>query len=458
MTRKHAWQVVFLFVLFSFSAFDMVRADTQTIVSTIRQPFSGSQSPDEARVIAIARVKRNALEKAEPYIEALAIVRNQTIGKEEIPTLAAGILEPEIVSRKNYAADDTFGIEITVRIEMNTDIMEARITWLLKDPDLLEKYRAIRNREADLLSRIEALEAESRESEQASFEQKQDRQKKFQNLVEMLSAVAWYSKAVDLTRSLQTLNKDTATNALTTLRYLHTAIVLDPEYSAALSWLGKIYLDNGGYDKSVYYYQKALEIDLEILGEHHPDLVTAYNNLGLACHRRGDREQAVEYYQKALDIQLAALEKHPDKAIEYYNKSGLSCRHKGDYSQAVKFYKKALKLQIDTLGKDHPDVATTYNNIGETYRHKGKHKKAIEYYQKDLEITIKSLGPDHPNVATTYNNMGYAYHGLGDYNKAIEYFQKALEIYRKVLGEDHPQVKTIKDNIEFLKTRINKNA
>jgi tetratricopeptide (TPR) repeat protein len=47
----------------------------ETITRTVWQPFGGSQSPDNARVAATAKAKRDALEQAGTYIESLTVVK-----------------------------------------------------------------------------------------------------------------------------------------------------------------------------------------------------------------------------------------------------------------------------------------------------------------------------------------------------------------------------------------------
>jgi tetratricopeptide (TPR) repeat protein len=385
-----------------------VQAEVQTIVSTIRQPFDGSQSAEEARVVATAKARQEVLEKAEKHIEKLTVVQNQTVAKNEIPALTAGILETEIASQKNYAADNAFVFEVTARIKVNTAILEAQAARLLKDKDLFRKYQAVRKKESDLLSRIKTLEAETRKHQKSPSDEKKDLGQKLQRTISALSAAAWYNKALDLA------NHQTFTGKIPeeAIRYLETAVKLDPEYGDAFSWLGKMYYDKGEYGRAVEYGQKGLAIDLKTKGANHPDLITAYNRLGLAFHRQGE------------------------------------------YDRAIEAYRNAWKIQIQTVGESHPDVATTYNNLGETYRRKGAYDRAIEYYLKDLEISLKALGRNHPNVATSYNNLGYAYHGKGQDDRAMEYFQKALEVYRTALGENHPQTQAVMENIEFLKTNV----
>ena len=44
--------------------------EIQIITHIVRQPFGGSQSPDDARIAAVAKAKREALELAETDVES----------------------------------------------------------------------------------------------------------------------------------------------------------------------------------------------------------------------------------------------------------------------------------------------------------------------------------------------------------------------------------------------------
>ncbi len=85
------------------------------LTRTVRQPFGGSQSPDDARIAAIARAKREALEMAGTYVQALTAVKNSRVEKDVVLALTTGVVRAEIVSQKNYATADAFGIQVTVK-------------------------------------------------------------------------------------------------------------------------------------------------------------------------------------------------------------------------------------------------------------------------------------------------------------------------------------------------------
>lgn len=217
-----------------------------------------------------------------------------------------------------------------------------------------------------------------------------------------------------------------------------------------LRHLGRVYDSQGDYQKAEEYYQKVLEIRLNILGENHTETAISYNNLGNSYHSLGDYQKAKEYYQKALQIRLNILgENHPDTAISYSN-LGNVCYSERDYKKAEELYLKALQIQLNTLGENHPKMERSYNDFASVYFSKGDYQKAEEYYQKALQIHLNILGENHPNTAIGYNNLGAVYHSQDDYQKAKLNYEKALELYAKSLPKNHPEIQITKRNLELL--------
>lgn len=150
MKKRFCFILLFCLVFFSTIAF----ANIETITCTVEQPFGGSQSPDDARIAAIAKAKREALERAGTYLESLSIVQNNVLEKDEIIALAAGVLKTEVVSQKNYVTEDAFGIIIVAKVDVDTSTLEKRVKAFLEDRSLLKKYQESKNREKDLLAKI----------------------------------------------------------------------------------------------------------------------------------------------------------------------------------------------------------------------------------------------------------------------------------------------------------------
>jgi len=444
MKKKSCFISLFCLVLFSTFAF----ANIETITSTVKQPFGGSQSPDDARIAAIAKAKREALEIAGTYLESLTIIKNNVLEKDEIIALAAGVLKVKVVSQKNYVTEDAFGIIIVAKVDVDTSTLEKRVKALLEDQKLLKKYKESKNREKDLLAKIEELEKQNKKLKSSSSQEKRKKIKsQFRKIARELTATELNGRALAL------WGYGYYTDVSKAIALLKQAIQIDPEYSEAYNNLGLAYRSNGDYDRAIEYYQKALKIDLKQLGPDHPNVATRYNNLGVAFDNKGDHDRAIEYYQKSLKIGMKQLgPDHPDVAIGY-NNIGLVYKRKGDYDRAIKYYKKALKIDLKQLGSNHPRVAIKYNNLGRAYAGNGDYDRAIKYYRKALKIDLKQLGHDHPNVAIRYGNLGSAYQRKGNYNIALEYYNKALKIGQKSLGKNHHDTKHYQrkvDSIEAL--------
>ena len=215
-----------------------------------------------------------------------------------------------------------------------------------------------------------------------------------------------------------------------------------PSVATSYNNIGCVYSDQGDYNKALSYYEKALQIRLQVYGEQHPDVAVSYNNIGLVYSEQGDYDQALSYYEKALSIwSQINSEQHPDVAVGYSNIGSLY-DNQGDYSRALSYYEKALQIQLQIYGRQHPSVATIYNNMGGMYIDQGDYDQALACYKKALQIDLQVYGEQHPSVATSYNNIGSVYYNQKDYAQALAYCEKALPIQLQVYGEQHPAVAT----------------
>ena len=247
-------------------------AKLETITHTVRQPFGGSQSPDDARAAAMHKAKREALERAGTYIESLTVVKDHDVEKDEILALAAGVLTAEIVSQKRYHTEEAFGIIVVTKVDVDTSILEERVKKLLQDRTLLEKHRENRQRENELLAKVERLAAEDRRLQALSAEGQEQKKKElkeqFHNATQALTAVEWNQKAFAVWRDGKYTDPKEA------LEYLDQAIRLDPKYAHAYNNRGFAHNNLGQYKRAVENYDQAIRLD--------PKNAEPYNKIGIA--------------------------------------------------------------------------------------------------------------------------------------------------------------------------------
>ena len=217
-----------------------------------------------------------------------------------------------------------------------------------------------------------------------------------------------------------------------------------------LNNVGLSYSETGDYKKALESYNKAAEIQKNLLGAEHQSYATTLNNIGTLLYRTDDYHNALKYFLRSAEILKKALGDEHRDYLTALNNIGLLCSEKGDYQNAMKFYSQVLEIRRRTLGESHPDYATSLNNIATLYSNMGDCTDALTFATQALEIQEKALGRNHPEYATSLNNIGSLYSCIGDYGNAMKYKLLALEIEKNVLGETNLNYIATLDNIGVL--------
>jgi len=348
--------------------------EIQTITHTVKQSFGGSQSPDDARISAVAKAKREALEMAGIYIESLTVVKNSQVEQDEILALAAGVLKAEVVSQKNYASADAFGIEIIVNVVVDTSVLEERVQKLLQDRVHLTQLKDTQKKEKELLQKVAQLEDENRKL-MAKNQSTEKLKKEFQQAADGLTAVDWFNKAQSL------LNKGKYTDHKKIIEYLNNAIKLEPDYFSAYFYRGIAYDHLGQYKRAIEDYNQAIRLK--------PNDSLTYAARGLAYNYLAQHHRAIKDYNEAIRLK-------PDDASAYVSR-GIAYDHLGQYKRAIEDYNQAIRLK--------PDYASAYKLRKGVYKNL-EYQRAIEDYNKIIRLK--------PDDAGAYVSRGIAYLSLGN--------------------------------------------
>ncbi|MCX5818166.1 MAG: tetratricopeptide repeat protein [Proteobacteria bacterium] len=227
-----------------------VRGEMKTVTHTVKQPFGGSQSPDNARIAAVARARKEALEMAGVYVESFTIVKDSRIDKDEILALTAAVLAAEVVSQKNYHTDDAFGVEVVVRINVDTSVLEDRVKKFLADRTLLEQLNQARKKEKELLDKNAKLEEENKRFMAENKTSKQ-LESQFKDTSQGLTAIDWFYK------TLAGWQNRKFPDRIKIIEYLSEAIRLKPDDADVYNNRGLAYLRMGNTTSGCNDLQKA---------------------------------------------------------------------------------------------------------------------------------------------------------------------------------------------------------
>jgi protein O-mannosyl-transferase len=183
--------------------------------------------------------------------------------------------------------------------------------------------------------------------------------------------------------------------------------------------LGAYYNNQGDYDRSQEWYQKAIDLWNKPFLKEKNNLAAAYNGMGGAYLKKRVIEKALYYFQKANEIT-------PNSPLVLDN-IGTAFLAKGDSVTALDYYQRAVVK--------NPRSERTYNNIAVLYLYQAKYDAAIAMAQKALSIA--------PHLGEAYLIIGKAYALKGMKERARQAFLTARTVDPSKAGQVGMELKML---------------
>ncbi len=152
----------------------------------------------------------------------------------------------------------------------------------------------------------------------------------------------------------------------------------------------------GNYDEALSGYQKALE--------GNPDLIEAYEKIGLCHYHLGDVEKAVDAFK-------VALEKNPQSVASLINLSAIYFE-RGDLEEGLRYYER--------IGEENIKDPGFFYNLGALLFKNGQVDLAISNLSKCLALD--------PKFVNAYYQLGLAQLNKGMIEDAKMSLRKVIEI------------------------------
>jgi non-specific serine/threonine protein kinase/serine/threonine-protein kinase len=214
--------------------------------------------------------------------------------------------------------------------------------------------------------------------------------------------------------------------------------------------MGRVYMRLGLYDQARPLLAQADDTLRRTLGESHPEVAEAANNLALLLRNTGDYAGALEEFRRARAIAETTLGRD-DPAVAYIlNGAGLLLRDTGDYAEARPLLEQALAIRESNPGPGSSDLTQSLANLALLLADTGDFDRARPLYERALEIDERTLGRDHPFVADDLNSLAMLEHRAGALAEARAMYERALSIREKVLPPEHPALAETLNNLASL--------
>lgn len=147
--------------------------------------------------------------------------------------------------------------------------------------------------------------------------------------------------------------------------------------------------------------RRSVELRRRLLGSEH--VSTAEDEAALApilhaLERDGEARELLRHAIPILERELGPS--HPEVASAWHN---LGAALSGNEAEAA--YRRALAAKEEALGPDHPSVALTLNNVAVAARRRGALDEAEALYRRAIEILERRVEPTHPNLELARRNL-----------------------------------------------------
>lgn len=185
----------------------------------------------------------------------------------------------------------------------------------------------------------------------------------------------------------------------------------------------------GDYEKSIESFRRAMEItEYNSDSELNPDIAMYSMNIGIILASTNKLEEANKYFQKALNINRQLLDEMDPALATLHLNLGRNEMLQSHYEEALEHYEIAESIFVNVFGEDYHELGTLYLNMGNIFNKKQDFEKALEYYKKSYQLVMSIMEDNHPIISKALNNMGSIYFNQKKYQNALDHYKLSLEM------------------------------
>ncbi|MDO9229087.1 MAG: tetratricopeptide repeat protein [Syntrophales bacterium] len=241
-------------------------------------------SKKDARMLALMEAKRIALEKAGTYVESSTEVKNFSLTKDQINTLAAGVMSVDILKEDWTMSGQNMMATIVIRATIQTANLRNRITAMHDEEKTLDDSGEIRKQLAALQKELADLKA-AQTVPSGGKAAAPDSKGKHDVIVTKMSAL---DRLEEGNKALEAGQWDQA------LAAFGDAIALDASLADAHAGQAAVFLQTGRKAEAMQKIDQALKLD--------PRSARNYAIKAQILRSQGKSEQALPLMNKAIEL------------------------------------------------------------------------------------------------------------------------------------------------------------
>ena len=199
--------------------------------------------------------------------------------------------------------------------------------------------------------------------------------------------------------------------------------------------LGETHRGLGLYPEAVELFTKCRDLRSTLLGEDHPDTLSAMDELGRAHESAGQFDKAIVLHEQTLKRRRTILGTEHANTMSSMNNLASAYYAAGRVAEAILLGEQTLELRKAKLGDEHPQTLHSMTNLAISYESAGRTTDALRLRTRSLRLTREQFGDEH---LETLDKLAYGFRSMGRWGQAIKVYERTVVLRRAKLGESHP--------------------
>ncbi|WP_415909903.1 protein kinase domain-containing protein [Oleiharenicola sp. Vm1] len=183
----------------------------------------------------------------------------------------------------------------------------------------------------------------------------------------------------------------------TTIEQARRELADEPALRAQiLTAVGRVYLRLGRHEPARAALTEAIAA-LRGLGVRDAGFAQALSQMGVLTREQGGFRAAKGFFDEALAVQRTLPGIEPNEIAIALVELGRTHQALEEFADAERLFREALDLRRRALGEEHREVAVSYGDLGQALWYQGRLDEARPLLVRCIEIHRRTVGTEHPN-------------------------------------------------------------
>jgi tetratricopeptide (TPR) repeat protein len=259
-------------------------AEPTVVTAEGKYAMGDLDSKKDARMLALMEAKRIALEKAGTYVESSSEVKNFNLTRDQINTIAAGVMSVEILKEEWKMSGENMVATIAIRARIDTTDLRGRIAAMHDEEENTADAGDIRKQLAAL--RKELVELKTAQTGRGAKTASSETKEKHDEIIKTMSALDHLD---DGNRALEVGQWKQALTAF------DAALALNPSLAEAYAGQAMVLQETDRREEAKEKIDQALKLD--------PRAARNHAIMAVVLRKQGKNEQALASADRAIERQ-----------------------------------------------------------------------------------------------------------------------------------------------------------